>query len=200
MQALDQQYWNNRYQQNETGWDIGYPSTPLKEYIDQLQNKDIAILIPGCGNSYEAEYLLEKGFSNITLIDIAPSLTKKLEEKFAKELDKRIRIVTGDFFEQQQQYDLILEQTFFCALDPSMREQYVQKMYELLKPGGKLVGVLFGRTFEGGPPFGGSREEYEPLFSKKFRIEILEACYNSIKPREGAELFMKMVKSVDREL
>lgn len=199
MQALDQQYWNNRYQQKETGWDIGYPSTPLKEYIDQLDNKDIAILIPGCGNSYEAEYLLEKGFSNITLIDIAPSLTKKLEEKFAKELDKRIRIITGDFFEQQQQYDLILEQTFFCALDPSMREQYVQKMYELLKTGGKLVGVLFGRSFEGGPPFGGSREEYERLFSKKFRIEILEACYNSIKPREGTELFVKMVRSVNRE-
>jgi SAM-dependent methyltransferase len=199
MQALDQQYWNNRYQQKETGWDIGYPSTPLKEYIDQLDNKDIAILIPGCGNSYEAEYLLEKGFSNITLIDIAPSLTKKLEEKFAKELNKRIRIITGDFFEQQQQYDLILEQTFFCALDPSMREQYVQKMYELLKPGGKLVGVLFGRSFEGGPPFGGSREEYEPLFSKKFKIEILEACYNSIKPREGTELFVKMARSVNRE-
>ncbi|GAL68686.1 hypothetical protein JCM19301_3273 [Jejuia pallidilutea] len=28
-------YWSKRYQQHNTGWDIGVPSTPLKTYIDQ---------------------------------------------------------------------------------------------------------------------------------------------------------------------
>jgi hypothetical protein len=49
---LDRDYWSKRYQTNETGWDVGTPSTPLKEYIDQLENKNIKILIPGCGNAY----------------------------------------------------------------------------------------------------------------------------------------------------
>ena len=54
-------FWNERYSTNQTGWDLKGPSTPLKEYIDQITNKNIKILIPGCGNAYEAEYLLEKG-------------------------------------------------------------------------------------------------------------------------------------------
>jgi SAM-dependent methyltransferase len=196
MQVTDPQYWNNRYQQAETQWDIGYPSTPLKEYIDQVTDKNQSILIPGCGNSYEAEYLLQNGFSNITLIDIASLLTAELEKKFNNYLNKELTIITGDFFELSNQYDLIIEQTFFCALDPALRKSYVKKMHELLKPGGRLVGVLFNRSFEGGPPFGGSQDEYEELFKEKFEIIKLEPCYNSIQPREGAEVFLNVKKAV----
>jgi hypothetical protein len=52
----------------------------LKKYIDTLKDKDIAILIPGCGNTYEAAYLLEQGFTNVTVIDIAPTLVKNIEQ------------------------------------------------------------------------------------------------------------------------
>jgi methyl halide transferase len=76
------QYWDNRYLNNETGWDMNQVSPPLKGYIDSLENKDLKILIPGCGNAYEAEYLLEKGFKNITLIDFSKVVTDKLREKY----------------------------------------------------------------------------------------------------------------------
>ena len=62
-------------------------------------------------------------------------------------------------------------------------------MHQLLKPDGKLTGVLFNRAFEGGPPFGGSKEEYEQLFGKHLHIKKMELCTNSIPPRQGAELF-----------
>ena len=68
---LNHEYWQNRYVKNETGWDIGYISSPIKEYIDQLTDKSIKILIPGCGNSYEAEYIWNKGFTNLHLLDYA---------------------------------------------------------------------------------------------------------------------------------
>jgi thiopurine S-methyltransferase len=55
---------------------------------------------------------------------------------------------------------------------------------------GRLVGVLLNRSFEGGPPLGGSREEYEELFKEKFEIIKLEPCYNSIQPREGSEVIL----------
>ncbi|NII25783.1 methyltransferase [Pseudoflavitalea sp. X16] len=187
---LNAGYWDERYQTEQTSWDIGYISTPLKAYFDQLTNKYLAILIPGCGNSYEAEYLLQQGFTNITLIDIAPLLTEKLAVKFSQYVGRQLTIITGDFFALEGQYDLIIEQTFFCALQPSLRKDYMHKMYELLKPGGKLVGVLFNRTFEGGPPFGGSMEEYKGLFEQKFTLHTLTPCYNSIPPRSGAEVFM----------
>jgi methyl halide transferase len=185
-QNLEDQYWTERYLQNKTGWDIGYPSTPLKAYIDQLTDKSVKILIPGCGNSYEAEYLLNAGFTNITLVDISALLVKNLKGKF---INEKIRIIHMDFFNLDEQFDLILEQTFFCALEPSRRKDYVKKMSSLLSSKGKLVGVLFDKFFEGGPPFGGSAEEYRKLFSASLHIEKMEPCYNSIPPRAGSELF-----------
>ena len=55
---LSQSYWNNRYLENDFGWDTGSITTPLKTYIDGLTDKSLKILIPGAGNSYEAEYLI----------------------------------------------------------------------------------------------------------------------------------------------
>lgn len=191
---LDENYWSNRYQNNTTGWDIGSISQPLKEYVDQLEDKNISILIPGCGNSYEAEYLLQNGFTNIILIDISALLCKQLEIKLVAYLHNRLEIICQDFFDHKGQYDLILEQTFFCALDPLLRKKYAAKMHELLKPGGKLVGVLFNKNFEGGPPFAGNENEYRQLFQQQFSIVKMEPCYNSVAPRSGSELFINFIK------
>jgi SAM-dependent methyltransferase len=191
---LNEEYWNNRYLQQQIGWDIGSVAPALKEYIDQLINKNISILIPGCGNAYEAAYLLQQGFKNVTLVDIAPAATAAVEDKLSTYINNGLQIITGDFFDLKTTYDLILEQTFFCALDPSLRKAYVEKMGSLLNPDGKLVGLLFNRHFEGGPPFGGSKLEYEELFTPKFNIQMMDTAHNSIQPRAGTELFVKMTK------
>jgi SAM-dependent methyltransferase len=190
--VLDKHYWEAQYKSNATGWDLGKVSPPIKEYIDTLDNKNSTILIPGCGNSHEAEYLLSQGFTNITVIDISPTLIDNLQKKFKN--NPNIKIVLDDFFEHQGEYDLILEQTFFCALPPTMREKYVLKMHQLLSSNGKLVGLLFNKTFESGPPFGGSQAEYKQLFKDYFDFKIMETCHNSIKPRANSELFIEFQK------
>jgi hypothetical protein len=191
---LNADYWDNRYQKEETGWDLKSVSPPLKSYIDTLTDKNIKILIPGCGNAYEAEYLLSKGFNNITLIDIAASLVNKLQQKY---IGKSIRIILNDFFEHDEKYDLILEQTFFCAIDPSLRKRYAEKCVSLLNEGGKIAGLLFDTTFENpGPPFGGLKEEYQHLFEPFFILKQFNTCTNSIAPRQGRELFVEMEKKI----
>jgi SAM-dependent methyltransferase len=182
-------FWDALYANHQTAWDIGHVSAPLKEYIDQLTDKNIRILIPGAGKSYEAVYLAEKGFTDITVVDISPVLTKSLKEKLAGSYPA-IKIITGDFFELTGSYDLFLEQTFFCALHPTLREEYIKKAKQLLTGNGKLAGVLFNRDFEKGPPFGGHIDEYRQLFSPVFRIKVLESCYNSIPQRAGSEVFL----------
>jgi methyl halide transferase len=190
---LGQNFWNDQYIAQSTGWDLGQVSPPLKAYIDQISDKNLKILVPGCGNSYEAEYLLEQGFNNVNLIDIAPELVDRLKTKFKSK--PQINIILGDFFEHDGEYDLILEQTFFCALDPILRKNYVEKMANLLNNGGKIAGLLFSRIFEiAGPPFGGTIEEYQELFKEKLDFKIFDACYNSFDKRSGNELFVVLVK------
>ena len=184
-------FWNEKYQNNETGWDLKSASRPLKEYFDQIENKNIKILIPGCGNAYEAEYLLEQGFQDITLVDISEVVVKNLQEKFSD--FSQIQVLNQDFFTINSTYDLVIEQTFFCALNPNLREKYVKKMNEIIHENGKLVGVLFNKNFGNDfPPFGGNKDEYQRLFEPYFNFNTFEACYNSIKPRSGSELFIHL--------
>ncbi len=194
---LNDQYWSNRYETQQTRWDLGSISPPIKVYFDQVSDKNVSILIPGCGNAHEAEYLLQQGFTEITLIDISEVLVKDLKEKLRFFVEKgNVQVIHQDFFEHSGKYDFIIEQTFFCAIDPSLREKYAEKMPELLKPKGKLVGVMFDCEFEGGPPFGGSIEEYKAYFEPYFKFNIFEKCYNSIPPRAGNELFVCLEKIV----
>ena len=185
---FDKTYWESKYKDEATGWDIGYASTPLVDYLKQLTDKKLKILIPGGGNCYEAEYLFEQGFENVFVIDIAEQPLKNLKTRFPNFPDSHL--IQNDFFNHSGKYDLIVEQTFFCALDPVLRKEYVDKVQDLLAENGKLAGLLFDfELTEAGPPFGGSSQEYLHLFSDKFIIKKLERCYNSIKPRDGRELF-----------
>ncbi|MHB1146902.1 MAG: class I SAM-dependent methyltransferase [Lutibacter sp.] len=185
---FDKAYWESKYSTEATGWDIGYASAPLVDYFKQLTNKKLKILIPGGGNCYEAEYLFEQGFKNIFVIDIAEQPLKNLKTRFPDFPDNHL--IHDDFFNHQGKYDLIVEQTFFCALDPVLRKKYVEKMADLLKVNGKLTGLLFDfELTDDGPPFGGAADEYSQLFSEKFTLKKLERCYNSIQPRAGRELF-----------
>lgn len=192
-ELLDAKYWEERYLGNQLGWDIGYCSTPLKEYFDQLTNSDLRILIPGAGNAYEAEYLHQKGFKNVFVVDLAPSALKNLQERVPEFPEDHL--IEGNFFEHKGQYDLIVEQTFFCALHPELRSQYAAHMNLCLKPGGKLVGVWFDDDLNTEhPPYGGHGEEYRECFKDHFRIHKLERCHNSIAPREDRELFLILEK------
>lgn len=193
MQELNQTYWQSRYQDGRTGWDIGYPSPPLVEYVIATADRSSKILLPGAGNAYEASYLYDRGFRNVFVLDVAPAPLEHLLERNPDFPERQV--LQQDFFAHYGHYDLILEQTFFCALDPAQRQAYVRHMHELLRPAGRLAGVLF--TFPlstEGPPFGGSEAEYRERFAAHFRIRKMGPCYNSIKPRLGSECFFELEK------
>ncbi len=188
MNKYNKSFWEERYQNNQTGWDVGYISTPLKDYIDQLVNKNIKILIPGAGNSHEAEYLWNNGFKNIYVLDIAEHPLLNFKRRIPD--FPETHLLHDDFFEIKDTFDLIIEHTFFCALNPVLRDKYVSKTHDLLSEKGKLIGLLFDfELTKEGPPFGGSKNEYLAHFSNHFKIKTLEKAYNSIKPRQDRELF-----------
>ena len=190
---LDRDFWQQRYADGTTGWDLGAVSPPLQAYFDQLTDKDLRILIPGGGRSYEAEHLHKAGFRNVFVIDLTSAPFEDLLARCPDFLEEHL--ITGDFFAHDGSYDLIVEQTFFCALDPALRERYVEHMHRLLAPGGKLIGVLFDDPLnDDHPPFGGNQDEYLALWRPVFGEVLLERCHNSVPPRAGRELWLKAVK------
>jgi len=188
------EFWDNKYQSvGNPGWDVGYPVPALTSYFDQLENKNLRILIPGGGFGYETWYLFEHGFRNAFYLDFSMNAVSAFKEKFPEFPVENI--ILDDFFNFSGQFDLIIEHTFFCSLPKHKRFEYTKKMYQLLKPDGKLVGLLFNHDFGTDfPPFGGSVDEYASLFKNCFNFLYFEPCYNSVKPRYGRELFILFVK------
>jgi methyl halide transferase len=197
MNELNTDFWSERWQESKTGWDIGHASPGLIDYCKQLPNKDIKILIPGAGNAYEAAWLWEHGFQNVLVLDWAK---EPLAEFQTKNPDfPSVQLICANFFDVDQKFDLVLEQTFYCALPPEMRDDYVKHMHKILNPGGKIAGLLFQFPLtDQGPPFGGSKEEYEKRFAPYFKLRILEIAHNSIPPRKGNELFILAEKREDQ--
>ena len=190
---FDAQFWTQRYQQQQTGWDMGQVSPPLQAYFEQLARKDLRILIPGAGHAYEAEYLHGQGFTAVTVLDLSAEPLAALQQRCPTFPAQQL--VQGDFFRHQGAYDLIVEQTFFCALHPSLRAAYAQQMAQLLVPGGRLVGLLFNIPLhDDQPPFGGHESDYWPLFQPWFTQHTWAACHNSIGPRAGNEWWMNVVR------
>jgi hypothetical protein len=181
--------WQKRYEEGKTGWDIGYVSPPLKAYFDQLENKELRILIPGAGNGYEVAYLHQQGFTNVTLLDIASAPLQNFKSRHPDFPDAHL--LQENFFEHKGSYDLIIEQTFFCAISPAHRQEYVSKVHSLLAANGKLVGLFWSVPMnEDEPPFGGNKEEYLGYLKPYFKIKSFDTAYNSIPPRQGRELFL----------
>lgn len=191
--TLDSNYWSNRYKNKDAPWDIGYANPSIIDFFKD-KPKDAKILVPGSGNAYEVAALRALGFTQVHLLDfsVEPITTfKNKNPEYPSEL-----IHHGDFFEHHGEYDYIVEQTFFCALNPSLRSNYVEQCKKLLKPGGYLVGVLFNAPLnDSHPPFGGCEEEYRQLFVD-FSIQLMENNRNAIKPRADRELFILLQKGL----
>ncbi len=193
MTVLNSDFWEDKYLQGYTGWDIGKVSDPLRGILDEETNKEARILIPGAGNAWEAEYAWKSGFKHVFVLDFAPSAIAAFQNRipdFPLE-----NLIQEDFFKHKGTYDLILEQTFFCALHPSLREDYSAHMHNLLSPNGRLRGVMFDAAKNSdSPPFGGSSHEYITLFSKRFSKVQIEPCLRSIAPRAGQEVEILLQK------
>ncbi|WP_088324556.1 methyltransferase domain-containing protein [Polaribacter tangerinus] len=186
-------FWNNKYENNKIGWDLGEVSPPLKTYFNQLENKQIKILIPGGGNSYEAEYLYKNGFKNVFVVDVSKIALDNIKKRVPDFPESNL--IYANFFDVNDTFDLVIEQTFFCAISPELRSKYAFKMNSILKPNAKLVGLLFDAVLnDNHPPFGGSKKEYLSYFEPYFTSIKMEPCYNSFSSRQGMELFVKLIK------
>ena len=184
------QFWENRYTENDTGWDLKGPTPLFVELVKNLKKGSLCII--GCGRGYDAITFAKKGF-RVTAVDFAPTAISSLKIMADKE-NVKINMLQRDIFslfpEYENSFDYVIEQTCFCAIHPSRRNDYEYLVRGILKNGGHIIGLWFPLdklSSEGGPPYGTSVDDVKSLFNSNWKIKKEEFSDYSIKPRQGRE-------------
>ena len=144
-----------------TGFDVGGTHKALAEMEPTLPLG--RALVPGCGRGYDVAALAQP-LRKVTGLELSPEAATRAGEYLARvaaeELLKvnQMEVLVADFFEYKAQpYDLVYDYTFLCAIRPERREEWSTQMARLLRPGGKLVCLMFplghyGLTHPAGEP------------------------------------------------
>ena len=167
-------FWDKCYNDNNIGWDLGSITPVFQDWADNLSEKS-KILVPGSGNGYDPLYFSNLGH-DVVAVDFSREAIKSIKQK-ANSKNLKINALQYDFFDLKNkfkdEFDFIVEYTFFCAIDPKKRIDYINIAYDLLKDDGYLIGLflpLNKDASEGGPPFAVKEDEIKSKFSKKFNL------------------------------
>ncbi len=193
---LNASTWDGRWVEGNTPWDMGGPSPPMVAAIEAgLLTAPGRLLVPGVGAGHDARFLASRGF-DVTGIDLSVTAVGKARA-LAAEAEIELAFEVADLLALPasfRDFDAVFEHTCFCAIDPVLRDDYVNAVADVLRPGGALLGVFFVFTAEQGPPFGASEEELRDRFSRRFEINVARWSENSAERREGIEMLFKMTR------
>jgi len=184
------EFWDVRYAADETPWDFHGVPAALKEFLKDSQLG--RVLIPGCGAAYEVRAFRGAGWK-VTAIDFSPVAIERARSELGVLGNC---VVQGDFFTHDfgsQRFDVIYERTFLCALPPDLWPAYVKRMTQLLRQGGKLVGIfLYGKEHDP-PPYPLSPEKADHLFNEKFSLVKTLPVSDSLPMFAGSERWQEWV-------
>jgi len=194
-------FWDDRWVNNDTPWDMGTPTPALISQLEKVPKG--TALVPGCGAAYDLN-TLAKHCTRVVGLDISPTALEK-----ARSICKghsNVDIVQGDAFEIDlgTEFDFIFDYTFFCALPPARRDEWGSAIAKFLKPGGKLLTLVFpideASAFDPdaeGPPFPVSVAAYERVLLPRGFSKVSEARSEaSISPRRDREKVVWWVKDL----
>jgi methyl halide transferase len=189
MNNLTPEAWEERYQTGQDPWNLGFPAPPLVDLLASAALLPGSVAVLGCGAGADALLFAEAGFE-VMGFDFATSAIDRAQQNA---LDRNLpaRFLQRDIFalpaEFPQQFNYVVEHTCFCAIDVTLRADYVRVVKDLLRPQGKLLGLFFTHSRPGGPPFGVKPQEVLDLFAPHFDILEFRAAENSIDRRQGEE-------------
>jgi SAM-dependent methyltransferase len=182
--------WDEFWREKFTPWDLGGISPPLKQLIDEqkgLFEKRGTILVPGCGRGYDLE-LLSKQYDKVIGLEISSLAVQAARAQCSD--NRKISIEQGDFFNVEKEFDAVFDYTFFCAIEPSMRDKWAEKITNLLGPKGLLIAIIFpniDKAPRDHPPYPVSLPDYTTRLPK-FELVHLNKNPLSHPSRLGKEM------------
>ncbi len=174
-------YWEQIYQDKnftEVSW---YQAVP-KTSIDFLKNSKIPktakIIDIGGGESQFVNYLLEKGYKNISVLDISANAIEKKKAELGKNANK-INWIVSDIvdFLPTEKYDFWHDRATFHFLTQA---DEIEKYLQTIKNNVNTNGVLVVGTFSENGPTKCSGLEIKQ-YSEVALSEKISAFFNKIK-------------------
>lgn len=146
-------HWENIYETkalNEVSWFQPVPETSLQFFEQFHVPLDAAIIDVGGGDSLLVDYLLERGYQDITVLDISAAAIDRAKKRLGKNAEK-VKWVIADavHFQPTVQYDFWHDRAAFHFLTQEEEiNNYLDTAQQYLKPNGILV---IGTFSEQGP-------------------------------------------------
>ena len=179
-------FWDERFRKGYTPWDQAGVQHAFLEFMARTAR--CPVLIPGCGSAYEALALAKAGWT-ARAIDFSADAVAAARAGLG---EFGALVEQADFFTYTPPFapGWIYERAFFCALPPARRVDYVERMAQLLAPGGLLAGFFFLGATSKGPPFGIERAELEALFAPSFELVEDKPVDDSLPVFAGRERWL----------
>lgn len=183
-------FWDEIYQTGQTGWDLGHPTPVFERLLNEGRLQPGKMLVICAGRGHDARLFARHGFE-VTAIDFSKAAVNA-QHRLA-DPDAPVAIRQMDLFDPPpdwvNRYDYVLEYTCYCAIDPQRREEYADRVAQLLKHGGVLIALAFPvGSHEGGPPYAVAPQGYIRRFrSRGFQLIHQETPPDSVPQRRGAE-------------
>lgn len=188
--------WDEAYRRRETPWEKGKTHPALVDFLAENGPLGGEICVPGCGSGHDVR-ALSTPQNHVLGIDLATRaiMKAKSRQRIANE-----EYLLADLFDLpakfDQHFDWVFEHTCFCAIDPGLRQAYVDTVDRLLKAHGKLLAIFFPNPDhdEPGPPYGVSLAELEAFFGARFSVEREWVPARTHPGRERRELMRVLRK------
>ncbi|WP_373950984.1 thiopurine S-methyltransferase [Vibrio pomeroyi] len=182
------EFWHNKWAANQIGFHLEDVNPLLIEFWKKTDpSYEKSVFVPLCGKSEDLIWLASKHeeVQGVELSQIAvraffsehfytPTVTQINGQHELYQFDE-LSVYTGDYFTAPiQPVDIIYDRASLVALPEEMRVQYVERLKQLLKPGGKilLVTLDYDQNEMAGPPFSVPKLEIAQLFSG-YKITLL---------------------------
>lgn len=136
------EFWQERFEKREMGWDRGAANPQLLAWLDSGALQPCRIAVPGCGSGWEVAELARRGFQ-VTGLDYTPAAIEKTRALLDAQALKA-EVVQADVLSYQpaRAFDAVYEQTCLCAIHPDHWLQYTRQLHQWLEPGASLWALL----------------------------------------------------------
>jgi hypothetical protein len=179
-------FWDERFARGFTPWDQAGVQHQFEAFA--AAHPQAAVLIPGCGNAWEARWLAERG-RTVRAIDFAPAAVESARAALGTYAGV---VEEADFYAYTPPFApaWVYERAFLCALPKSLRASYAVRMAELLQPGALLAGYFFIGETPKGPPFAIARDELDGLLTPFFTLVDDQPVGDSLPVFAGRERWL----------